>query len=641
MLPSATDTSSPTAPRRARRPPPRRTVLRRRVFALGLVGVGLVAVVGAILARPYGQSLAPGTTIGGISVGGQTPAEAARTIAAKTAGTASRSIVVVVEGTRLRIRLRAIGERPDPASAIDRARRSTSALDRLAGRLGLGGGRRLALPYRFDPKKLERVLTPLRNRYEKKMQPATVVVSATGGVSVKGGVAGLQIDRPTLARALTDPLSVHQPLTLSVRRVDPSATASGATAAATRARALLAGHYSLELAGTTYPLPAAILRRSLLFVPSAGVVRLRVSRPAIDRYLTTLFGRAAAAPVDASFDVDGAGKVEVVPSQSGRVVDADAVASSLESHPERSVIPVSIAMREAPFSTKDAQALGITDLVGSFTTPFEPGLPRVTNIQRAASVVNGTIVMAHGTFSLNKVLGQRTVEKGYVTAPEIAEGELKDSVGGGVSQIATTLYNAAFFSGLQLVAHTPHQFWISRYPKGREATVSWGGPELVFRNQWEAPLVVLVSTTQTSVTVRMFSRLLGRRVTTATGEPTAIKEAKEREILNPKLAVGERNLVQAGGTEGFHVTYWRRVFVGTRQLSYETFAWTYIPEDTIYEVGPAPAPPPTTSTSTSTGTGEGTTPTDTGPGSGSTTGEAPATTAKTPTATGPAGSTTR
>jgi vancomycin resistance protein YoaR len=593
-----------------------------------------VAVVGAILARPYGHLLAPGTTIGGIAVGGQTPAEAARTIAARTAGTSGRSVVVMVEGTRLRIRLRAIGERPDSAAAIDRARRSTSALDRLAVRLGLGGGRRVPLLYRYDAKKLERVLTPLRNRYEKKMQPATVVVSATG-VRVQEGVAGVEIDRRTLARALSDPLEAHQPVTLSVRRVDPSATASGATAAAARARALLAGRYSLELAGTTYPLPSAILRKSLQFVPSAGVVRLRVSRPAIDRYLTTLFGRAAAAPVDASFDVDAAGKAEIVPSQSGRVVDANAVASSLESHPERSVIPVTIAMKEAPFSTGDARALGITDLVGSFTTPFEPGLPRVTNIQRGASVVNGTIVMAHGTFSLNKVLGPRTIEKGYVTAPEIAEGELKDSVGGGVSQIATTLYNAAFFSGLQLVAHTPHQFWISRYPKGREATVSWGGPELVFRNQWDAPLVILVSTTDTSITVRMFSRLLDRRVTTATGEPTAIKEATVREIPDSKLAPGDRHLVQAGGTEGFHVTYWRRVFVGAKQLSYETFDWTYIPEDTIYEIGPTPPPPPTTSTSTSspTGTGETTPPPETASPTGGTTSKTPASTTKE----GPAG----
>ncbi len=588
-------------------------MLRRRVFAVGLVGAGLLAVVAAILARPYGAQLPPGSVVGGVAVGGQAPADAARTLAQATSGIGGRSIVVVVEGTRLRIRLKAIGERADVAPAIERAHRSSSPLIRLERRLGVGSPARIPLRYRYDARKLERVLTPLRTRYEKRMQPATVAVTATA-VSVKQGTPGVQIDRAALGRALADPLSVHGPVVLALRRVDPSTTTASAAAAAARARTLLAGHYSLELVGTRYPLPPAVLRTSLQFVPTGSVVRLRVSRPAIGRYLATLFGRAAAAPVDASFDVDATGKVHIVPSETGRVVDADAVAASLESHPERSVIPVTIARQEAPFSTKDAEALGITDLVGSFTTPFDPGLPRVTNIQRGAAAVNGTIVMPQQTFSLNRVLGQRTIEKGYVTAPEIAEGELKDSVGGGVSQIATTIYNAAFFAGLQLVAHTPHQFWISRYPKGREATVSWGGPELVFRNQWNAPLVVLVSTTDSSITVRMFSRLLDRRVTTETGEPTAVRAAKVRQIPNPALAPGERQLVQAGGQEGFHVTYWRRVFQGTRQLSYETFAWTYIPEDTIYEVGPTPPPPPSSTGSTQTGSTTGQPPTTSGPG---------------------------
>ena len=71
-------------------------------------------------------------------------------------------------------------------------------------------------------------------------------------------------------------------------------------------------------------------------------------------------------------------------------------------------------------------------------------------------------------------------------APQINAGELEDAVGGGVSQMATTIFNAAFFAGLDLVSHTPHEFWITRYPPGREATVSWGGPELIVRNDWPA-----------------------------------------------------------------------------------------------------------------------------------------------------------
>jgi hypothetical protein len=71
-------------------------------------------------------------------------------------------------------------------------------------------------------------------------------------------------------------------------------------------------------------------------------------------------------------------------------------------------------------------------------------------------------------------MGERTAARGFVLAPMIQAGKLVDAVGGGVSQVATTFYNAAFFAGLELIEHTPHEFYISRYPMGREATVSWG-----------------------------------------------------------------------------------------------------------------------------------------------------------------------
>ena len=109
--------------------------------------------------------------------------------------------------------------------------------------------------------------------------------------------------------------------------------------------------------------------------------------------------------------------------------------------------------------------------------------------------------------------------KGFVSAPQIFNGRFEDAVGGGISQVATTLFNAAFFSGIKLVEHRAHQFYISRYPMGREATVSWGGPELIFRNDWPAAILMNLEATDSGITVRFFSTKLGRRVTTTTGKP--------------------------------------------------------------------------------------------------------------------------
>lgn len=100
--------------------------------------------------------------------------------------------------------------------------------------------------------------------------------------------------------------------------------------------------------------------------------------------------------------------------------------------------------------------------------------------------------------------------------------------------------NAAFFAGLELVAHTPHSFYIDRYPMGGEATVSWGGPELIFRNDWSAPLRMRLHATATALTVTFYSALLGRRVETTTGEPYDFTQPSTVVVMNPTLAPAPR-----------------------------------------------------------------------------------------------------
>ena len=95
------------------------------------------------------------------------------------------------------------------------------------------------------------------------------------------------------------------------------------------------------------------------------------------------------------------------------------------------------------------------------------------NIKLASRVINGTYVPPGEQFSMNGVLGERTAAKGYIEAGIIRDGRAATSVGGGISQVSTTIFNASFFAGMQLDAWTPHYYYISRYPEGREATISW------------------------------------------------------------------------------------------------------------------------------------------------------------------------
>jgi len=224
------------------------------------------------------------------------------------------------------------------------------------------------------------------------------------------------------------------------------------------------------------------------------------------------------------------------------------------------------------------------DRVSTFTTYYEAGQPRVINIRRAAQLLDRTTIQAGERFSMNEALGRRTRARGFVPAPMIAGGVLVNSVGGGISQVATTLYNAAFFAGLRLIAHTPHSFYIDRYPIGREATISWGGPELIFQNNWPSPLLMRLRATATSITVAFYSQPLGRHVSTRTSRPYAFVRPTTRYVKDPTLPAGTRELLQAAGERGFSVDYSRRIYQDESVRQSEHFHVEYNAVDRVIAV---------------------------------------------------------
>ena len=144
--------------------------------------------------------------------------------------------------------------------------------------------------------------------------------------------------------------------------------------------------------------------------------------------------------------------------------------------------------------------------VGMFSTPLTPGQPRNQNIRQAADHLHGTRVAPGQRMSLNEAIGPRTRERGYQENGFISDGEVISVVGGGVSQMATTFFNAVWYSGHRIITHRPHSQYFERYPPGREATISWGGPDVVIENDSPHPLQIHTSHTERSVTVAVVSR---------------------------------------------------------------------------------------------------------------------------------------
>ena len=149
---------------------------------------------------------------------------------------------------------------------------------------------------------------------------------------------------------------------------------------------------------------------------------------------------------------------------------------------------------EPEFTTAIAKKTLPKERISSFTTRFQAGQPRVHNIRLASRLINGTYIPPGEQFSMNGILGQRTAEKGYIKAGIIRGGRAAEYYGGGISQVSTTIFNAAFFSGMKLDAWTPHYYYISRYPEGREATISWPDLHNKFTNTTDGGVLMQIET---------------------------------------------------------------------------------------------------------------------------------------------------
>jgi vancomycin resistance protein YoaR len=268
------------------------------------------------------------------------------------------------------------------------------------------------------------------------------------------------------------------------------------------------------------------------------------------------------------------GRPQVVPDVPGVTLDADALAAAARTallDPARTAT-VRTVLRRPALTTEKARALGVKERVSTFSTVYPANADRTTNLRIAARTVNGTLVLPGKTFSLNDVLGRRTPEKGYRAAPVIEGTRLVKDYGGGVSQIATTIFNNVFFAGLEDVRHQPHSFYISRYPEGREATVSFPTVDLVWRN--DSPYAVLIEASVTKTVNVSFWSTKVWDIKAEKGPRTNYRPTKR--IYDPKPSC-----VPQGAVAGFDVVVRRLFYKGSTLVRTQTFSTSYAPEDEV------------------------------------------------------------
>ena len=307
-------------------------------------------------------------------------------------------------------------------------------------------------------------------------------------------------------------------------------------------------------------------------------LELRLRPAALQRRVGDRAAQLATEPQDAAFRLSGS-SVEVVRSIEGFEFAPETTARQILKAATKSNRTALLRGKtvEPDFTTKDAKSLNITEQVSTFTTEHSCCEQRVTNIHVIADMVDGVVIQPGESFSLNGFVGPRTAANGFVAAPAISDGEFVEEIGGGISQFATTFFNAIYFGGYDLLEYQAHSYYISRYPMGREATISTPAPDLAFRNDSDAGIYVDTFYTDTSITVTFYGNVAGD-IESVTGAPHNFEKPGRECRANPDLAKGEEVVVQ-DGYQGFDVEV-TRIFPSGAE---EEFFTTYQNGPTIVE----------------------------------------------------------
>lgn len=255
-----------------------------------------------------------------------------------------------------------------------------------------------------------------------------------------------------------------------------------------------------------------------------------------------------------------------------------------------------------PFLTNDVKGadLGVTELVHEEVSYFYgSSADRVKNITVASSKFHGIMVPPGATFSMAEALGDITLENGYAEALIIAGGQTIQGVGGGVCQVSTTLFRAAFFSGFPIVERYPHAYRVSYYEKvagnridqrlaGLDATVFVPIVDFKFTNDTSNWLLMetYVNPTYSSIVWKFYSTSDGREVNWSTSGVTNVIEAPEPKYTeNPDLSEGQIKQVD-WAADGADVTVSRTVSRNGEVIITDTIFTRYRPWQAVFEYGP-------------------------------------------------------
>lgn len=472
----------------------------RRPWIIALLVIVGLALVYLAIGLFSGRIVAPGTTVAGVDIGSQSAADAKATLEDALGEKAKQEIELSAKDATATLDPQKSGLAFDVDGTVARVTGFTLNPAILADRL-------------FGDNEVSPVLAVDDETFDKSAEAAAKglevePVNAELGYDkttpkVKDAVTGQTVSVENIRSAVASQWLVKDnPLPVVVDEVEPDITTAEATEVAdgfaadavkgdVTVKAVPGKDADSDVKGGDLTISPTTIAKTLSFeakdsklVPKFDAEKLQ--KRALDE--NEEIGRPAK---DATFKVVD-GKPQVVDSEPGIGIKADDLSKAVTDaiNGDTSAAEVTLASVEPEFTTEDAEKVDVSQTVSEFSTPYKSDPNRDNNLRVASKEVSGTVLQPGEQFSLNETLGPRTAANGYKPAGVISEGQMKEDFGGGVSQVSTTLFNAAFFAGFQLDEHQAHSRYISRYPEGRETTLDYSSIDLKFTNDQKTPVVL-------------------------------------------------------------------------------------------------------------------------------------------------------
>jgi vancomycin resistance protein YoaR len=566
---------------------------------VGVLALLIVTVLGLAFAGSE-ERLAAGTKIAGVDVSGLTTAEARSLLEKRSRELGQTPVTFTAADKSWRVKPDAVLVDVDWGAAVKAAQRQGEGFGPVRGLKRLGvrvfGGE--VVP---TTKVYNAAVTSYVNRFARaidrpRVEPSLRMQGLEAEIveARNGRLLDRESAQQVLVRALTG-LS-REPVALPLKVDRTKLTAKDLAGAEVKMETAVSAPADLAYGPGGWHLTRAKIAR-LLALPSGGETEIQLSGPAATRFFANLRKRVDRAPKDAGFAIGARNVVRVVPAEPGRKLDKEAttrnlMAALLSTSNRRGDLRVTPIAPER--STQDAKAMGITGLVGAYQT-FYGGIPnRIHNVQLVAHLIDDHYIAPGAEFSFNDTTGERNADQGFLEAPVIINGELQTGLGGGVCQVSTTTFNAAYEAGLSITDRTNHALYISHYPQGRDATVNYPDLDLKFMNDTGHWLWLRTFVSPSSLTVALYGTPQNRRVESETSPLVETGEPKVKRVPDPNMQVGKTALEESGQPSR-STSVRRRVFDSGGKLMYDhTWYSSYSSEPRVIRYGtkPAPKPPP-------------------------------------------------